>query len=304
MLFYRILEDSWAGREMEKNDLICLTYFYSLVTLCGSSSLCSSWECLCWSCELNPDPANLGSSSWVWAEWSHLGLQGMLLQFHTHFSVLPGHDFVFVIYYSSAGYSYCSKVSWRRQRKHAGFERGDWWMQSHFTRGDKEESPSHHSSCNNLFPSVPHLRFSCRSFTKQRIWTQNPRARQWGGTTHSQCCCQAWGSLSCMSCRCWRSPASGTGCPAPLQWQKEPRMMVSLKLTKRTISFWANLLMQISSSGASVGDKYLDFGGNFFSALNPRDCIWYSSAISHWSWAENLAKAQKTSVSYFLLPCS
>lgn len=207
--------------------------------LCASSSLCSSWECLCWSCELNPDPADLGSSSWVWAEWSHPGLQGMQLEFHTHliFSVLPGHDFVFVICYSPAGYSYCSKVSWRRYRKCADFQRGDWWMWSHFILGDKEESPSLQSSCNNRLPSVPHLHFSCRSFTKQRIWTLNPRARQWGGTTASQCCSQGWGNSCCTSCRCWRSPALGTGSPAPQQWQREPRMMVSSKVTRITLSF-------------------------------------------------------------------
>lgn len=68
----------------------------------------------------------------------------------------------------------------------------------------------------------------------------------------------------------------------------------------------SNLLMRLSSSGVSVGNKYLDFGGVLLSALNPKDvcCTWYNSAISHWSWAENLAKAQKTSVPYFFLPCS
>lgn len=63
--------------------------------------------------------------------------------------------------------------------------------------------------------------------------------------------------------------------------------------------------MLLSFSGASVGNKYLDFGGIFFPPLKPKDigCPWYNSAVSHWSWVEDLAKAQKTSVPYFLLPC-
>lgn len=69
---------------------------------------------------------------------------------------------------------------------------------------------------------------------------------------------------------------------------------------------WFNLLMVLSFTGASVGNKYLGSGGIFFPTLNPKEfgCTWYNSAVSHWSWAEDVAKVQKTSVLYFLLPCS
>lgn len=207
--------------------------------LCGSSSLCSSWECLCWSRELNPDPADLGSSSWVWAEWSHPGLQGMQLEFHIHliFSALLGYDFVLlyiiqlldiVIILKSAGEDTGSVLALEGVI-------GEYNLILYWVTRRNLPLFNPHATISFLY-----LHLSCRSFTKQRIWTLNPRARQWGGTTPSQCCSLAWGNSSSTSSRCWHSPALGMGSPARQQWQREPRMMVSLKVIKITILFDPN----------------------------------------------------------------
>lgn len=70
---------------------------------------------------------------------------------------------------------------------------------------------------------------------------------------------------------------------------------------------WSSLLMQISSSGASIGNKYLDFGGNFFSALNPKVTGWTWHITQQYPIGHGLRiwqKHRKPVSPIFLLPCS
>lgn len=100
ILFYGILEQPQAGREIEQHDLVRLTYFCFSIMLCDSSSLRSSWERLCWSREFNTDPSDLDRSPRVGAEWSHPGLQGMQLEFRAYliFNALPGCFCIYLLF--------------------------------------------------------------------------------------------------------------------------------------------------------------------------------------------------------------
>lgn len=70
---------------------------------------------------------------------------------------------------------------------------------------------------------------------------------------------------------------------------------------------WSSLIMQISSSGESVGNKYLDFRDFFFAALNPKDIGWTWYKTQQYPIGHGLRiwqKHRKPVSPISLLPCS
>lgn len=268
---------SWAGREMEKNDLICLTYFCSLVTLCGSSSFCSSWECLCWSCELNPDPADLGSSSWVWAEWSHPGLQGMPLESHTHLSFwgitrtwfcicyLLFTRWIFLLFQSQLEKTWGVCWLWKGWLVNViSFYTG--WQ-----GGISLPSLLMQQSLSFCVSST----FLLQILYKARDLDSEPKSQTVRGNHTQSVLLSGLRKFVLYELQVLAFTRIGDGVPSSPAVTERTKDDGELKAYQNNHLVSSSLFMRISSSGASVGIKYLDFGEIFFFSFEPKGCCLY-----------------------------